>query len=119
MESINDIISLLSKEEKSVLTDIIDYGFDYESNMDFLGDDGRIENVSAYGYNIDNIYNHRHFKEANNALKSLCNKLCPIDNDSYHIGRYVTYYPNYITKGYNLLFIREDVDDDFQKCCPL
>lgn len=111
--SINEIVSCLTEDEKTLLKDTIKYGSWGDTEVDFLDENNNVCNLPCYGYCTNDAKKGNHFKgrKISGLFSSMLKKLCKDD-----IGYIFSYYSDYWgDNSGDMLFIRSEYTEDFEK----
>lgn len=116
METVEQILSTLTSDEKQILKDAINFGKWGDADMEFLDENGEIETVSMFGYCTNDAKMAGHFKGRiiSSLFKSIYRKLCPANNNQ--IGRYISHCNDWWGDGSgDMLFIRHEYVRQFEE----
>lgn len=120
IQQVEQIVSVLTADEKQLLKDTINEGGWGDSDWEFLDENGKIETVSMYGYCTNDAHLAGHFKGriVSTMFKSIYKKLCPEHNNQ--IGRYISHCNDWWGDGSgDMLFIRTGYYRTFEKWARL
>lgn len=120
LKMIEEIVSLLTDEEKQLLKDTIRYGSWGDSEYEFLNENGESEMDSMYGYCTNDAKNGGHFsgRKVSAMFRSIYKKLCPHCHNQ--IGNVVSHCHDWWGDGTgDMLFIRYEYVDAFEKWARL
>ena len=116
IQQIEQIVSVLTDDEKQLLKDTINHGLWGDSAWEFLDENGNVETVAMYGYCTNDAHLAGHFRGRQVAaiFKSIYRKLCPaVDNQ---VGRYISHCNDWWGDGSaDMLFIREGYHSAFEE----
>ena len=115
MKTVEQIVSVLTEEEKQLLKDTIKYGSWGDANHGFLDEKGEIETVSMYGYCTNDAKLAGNFsgRKVSAMFRSMYRKLCPACHN--RVGRYISHCNDWWGDGTgDMLFIRTEVVDAFE-----
>lgn len=104
MSKIEDIVSVLTEEQKQLLKDTIRYGSWGDADYDFLDENGNTETVSMLGYCTNDAKLAGNFsgRKVSAMFRSIYKKLCPNG-----IGRYISHHSDRWGDGTgDMMFIR-------------
>lgn len=107
IQQVEQIVSVLTDNEKQLLKDTINKGDWGDADWEFLDENGNVETVAMYGYCTNDAHRAGHFKGRVVAamLKSIYKKLCPENHNQ--IGRYISHCNDWWGDGSgDMLFIR-------------
>lgn len=120
INQVKEIVSVLTKDEQQLLKDTIRYGGWGDSDMEFLGENGKIETVSMYGYCTNDAHKAGHFKGriVSSMFRSIYKKMCPANRNQ--IGRYISHCNDWWDDGSgDMLFIRTGYYQIFEEWARL
>lgn len=120
IQQIEEIVSVLTADEKQLLKDTINEGVWGDSDWEFLDENGKIETVSMCGYCTNDAHLAGHFKGriVSAMFKSIYKKLCPANHNQ--IGRYVSHCNDWWGDGSgDMLFIRTGYYQIFEEWARL
>lgn len=120
IQQVEQIVSVLTNDEKQLLKDTINEGGWGDSDWEFLDEIGNVETVSMYGYCTNDAHLAGHFKGRVVAamFKSIYKKLCPAINNQ--VGRYISHCNDWWGDGSgDMLFIRTGYYRTFEKWARL
>ena len=120
VQQIEEIVSVLTSEEKQLLKDTILKGAWRSVNQEFLNEQGEIEVVDGYGYCPNKASQAGHFQghTTYSMFSSIYRKLCPVDR--YRIGKVISHCINWwIYDSGDMLFIRESHREAFEQWAKL
>lgn len=91
LQEVQEIVSVLTDEQKQLLKDTIIYGAWGDADNEFLDEKGGIETVNMYGYCTNDAKGAGHFsgKQVSAMFRSIYRKLCPSYNN--RIGRVLSH----------------------------
>lgn len=115
METVEQILSTLTSDEKQILKDAINFGKWGDSDMEFLDENGEIETVSMFGYCTNDAKRAGHFKGRiiSSLFKSIYMKLCSANYNQ--TGRYISHCNDWWGDGNgDMLFIRHEYVRQFE-----
>lgn len=107
IQQVEQIVSVLTDNEKQLLKDTINKGYWGDADWEFLDENGNVETVAMYGYCTNDAHRAGHFKGRVVAamFKSIYKKLCPENHNQ--IGRYISHCNDWWGDGSgDMLFIR-------------
>lgn len=107
IQQVEQIVSVLTDNEKQLLKDTINKGDWGDADWEFLDENGNVETVAMYGYCTNDAHRAGHFKGRVVAamFKSIYKKLCPENHNQ--IGRYISHCNDWWGDGSgDMLFIR-------------
>lgn len=120
IQQVEQIVSVLTADEKQLLKDTINEGGWGDSDWEFLDESGNVETVAMYGYCTNDAYLAGHFKGRVVAtmFKSIYKKLCPACNNQ--VGRYISHCNDWWGDGSgDMLFIRTGYYRTFEEWARL
>lgn len=120
IQQVEQIVSVLTDDEKQLLKDTINEGGWGDADMEFLDENGNIETVSMYGYCTNDAHLAGHFKGRVVAamFKAIYKKLCPSYNNQ--VGRYISHCNDWWGNGSgDMLFIRTGYYRTFEEWARL
>lgn len=120
IKQVEEIVSLLTDEEKQLLKDTIRYGSWGDSDNEFLTENGEIETVPMYGYCTNDAKLAGNFsgRKVSVMFRSMYKKLCPYHHNQ--IGRAISHCHDWWGDGTgDMLFIRSEYVDAFEKWARL
>ncbi len=120
IQQVEQIVSVLTDDEKQLLKDTINEGGWGDADMEFLDENGNIETVSMYGYCTNDAHLAGHFKGRVVAamFKAIYKKLCPSYNNQ--VGRYISHCNDWWGDGSgDMLFIRTGYYRTFEEWARL
>lgn len=112
--NVNEILTVLSEEEKILFLDTIRFGGWGDTDMEFLDEFGNIETAPCYGYCTNDAHRGGHFKGRQVAamFRSIYKKLCPYKG----VGRLVTHCSDWWDDGSgDMLFVRTGVYQEIEE----
>lgn len=107
IQQIEEIVSVLTADERQLLKDTINEGAWGDTDCEFLDENGKTETVWGYGYCSNDAHRAGHFKGriVSTMFKSIYKKLCPANHNQ--IGRYISHCNDWWGDGSgDMLFIR-------------
>lgn len=113
--NINEMMSVLTSDEKQLLKDTINEGFWGSCDYELVDDDGEIETVPVLGYctNDANLAGNFSGHRVSAMFRSIYKKLCP--EHSNQIGRYISHCNDWWGNGSgDMLFIRMSIVKEFE-----
>nr|DAZ11394.1 MAG TPA: Reverse gyrase zinc finger [Caudoviricetes sp.] len=120
IQQVEQIVSVLTDDEKQLLKDTINEGGWGDADMEFLDENGNIETVSMYGYCTNDAHLAGHFKGRVVAamFKAIYKKLCPACKNQ--VGRYISHCNDWWGDGSgDMLFIRTGYYRTFEEWARL
>lgn len=120
VQQIEEIVSVLTSEEKQLLKDAILKGAWGGTDQEFLNERGEIETVDSYGYCTNNASQAGHFQGRiiSSMFRSIYKKLCPMNR--HKIGMVISHYNNWWGNGSgDMLFIRRSYCETFEQWAKL
>lgn len=120
IKQVEEIVSVLTEEQKQLLKDTIKYGSWGDSDYEFLNENGEIEIDSMFGYCTNDAKNGGHFsgRKVSAMFRSMYKKLCPYHHNQ--IGRVISHCHDWWGDGTgDMLFIRYEYVDAFEKWARL
>lgn len=116
MQQIEEIVSVLTADEKQLLKDTINEGGWGDAEATFLDENGKDETVYMYGYCTNDAHRAGHFKGrvVSTMFRSIYKKLCPAQG--HRVGRYISHCNDWWGDGSgDMLFIRSGYYRAFEK----
>lgn len=116
MNTVEEVVSVLTDEQKQLLKDTIIHGVWGDSEYEFLNDDGETETVSMYGYCTNDAKLAGNFsgRTISAMFRSMYRKLCPAHYNQ--IGRYISHCNDWWGDGNgDMLFIRSEFVNKFEE----
>lgn len=107
IQQIEEIVSVLTADERQLLKDTINEGAWGDTDCQFLNENGKVETVWSFGYCTNDAHRAGHFKGriVSTMFKSIYKKLCPSNRNQ--IGRYISHCNDWWGDGSgDMLFIR-------------
>lgn len=120
IQQVEQIVSVLTADEKQLIKDTINEGGWGDSDWEFLDESGNVETVAMYGYCTNDAHLAGHFKGRVVAtmFKSIYKKLCPACNNQ--VGRYISHCNDWWGDGSgDMLFIRTGYYRTFEEWARL
>lgn len=120
IQQVEQIVSVLTDDEKQLLKDTINEGGWGDSDWEFLDESGNVETVAMYGYCTNDAHLAGHFKGRiiSSMFKSIYKKLCPACNNQ--VGRYISHCNDWWGDGSgDMLFIRTGYYRTFEEWARL
>lgn len=119
IERVEEIVSVLTKEQQQLLKDTINYGSWGDGTEDFLDENGKIEEDSMYGYCTNDAKKAGNFsgRQISAMFRSIYRKLCP---DRGCFGPIISHCSDWWGDGSgDMLFIRADYYRAFEEWAKL
>lgn len=116
IQQIQEIVSVLTEEQKQLLKDTINEGGWGSADYEFLTEDGDTKTFSMYGYCTNDAKMAGNFsgRKVSAMFRSIYKKLCPANNNQ--IGRYISHCNNWWGDGSgDMLFIRIGYYEAFEE----
>ena len=116
IQQIEEIVSVLTADEKQLLKDAINKGAWGSADGEFLDESGNVETVSMYGYCTNEAQRAGHFKGriVSAMFRSIYKKLCAVERNQ--IGRFISHCNNWRGDGSgDMLFIRTGYYQTFKE----
>lgn len=116
IQQIEEIVSVLTADEKQLLKDTINEGGWGDGDMEFLDENGNIEIVRMYGYCTNKAHRAGHFKGhiISTMFRSIYKKLCAENGNQ--IGQYLSHCNDWWGNGSgDMLFIKDGYDRTFEE----
>lgn len=107
VKQVQEIVSVLTKEQQLLLKDTIKYGAWGDDEWEFLDENGNTETVAMYGYCTNDASKAGHFRGrfVASMFRDMYKKLCPANHNQ--IGRYISHCNDWCGDGSgDMLFIR-------------
>lgn len=120
IQQVEQIVSVLTADEKQLLKDTINEGGWGDSDWELLDEGGNVETVAMYGYCTNDAHLAGHFKGRVVAamFKAIYKKLCPSYNNQ--VGRYISHCNDWWGDGSgDMLFIRTGYYRTFEEWARL
>ena len=115
MKTVEDIVSVLTDEQKQLLKDTIIHGCWGDADYEFLDEKGEIETAHMYGYCTNDAKLAGNFsgRRVSAMFRSMYKKLCPVHYNQ--IGRVISHCNDWWGDGSgDMLFIRSEWVDRFE-----
>ena len=112
-EIVENIISILTKDEKQLLKDTIIEGDWGDGSEYFINNNGEKEEYMMYAYCTNDVSKAGNFsgKKISSLFRSMYGKLC----NEHGVGEYISHCSDWWGDGKgDMLFIREEVIDEFE-----
>lgn len=79
IQKVNELVSVLTDDQKQLLKDTINMGFWGDTDMEFRKDNDEVETVGAYGYCTNDAKKAGHFKgrKISANFRAIYKRLCP------------------------------------------
>lgn len=120
IKQIEEIVSILTNDEKQLLKDTINTGAWGDTDCEFLDENGKAETAWSYGYCTNDAHRAGHLKGriVSTMFKSMYKKLCPANHNQ--IGRYISHCNDWWGDGSgDMLFIRTGFYQIFEEWARL
>lgn len=114
MKTVEEIVSVLTAEQKQVLKDCINHGGWGSGDMAFLNEKGETETDMMWGYYTNAAKEAGNFKgrKISGLFRGIYNRLCALDHE---VGEVITHCTNWWGNGTgDMLFIRKSYVDAFE-----
>ena len=116
IQQVEDIVRILTNDEKQLLKDTINHGAWGDGNMEFIDVDGGVESDGMYGYCTNDAKEAGNFsgRKVATMFRSIYKKLCPLNHNQ--IGQYISHCNDWWGDGSgDMLFIRDGYYKAFEK----
>lgn len=116
IQQVEEIVAVLTADEKQLLKDTINEGGWGDSEETFLDENGNDETVYMYGYCTNDAYRAGHFKGRiiSTMFRSIYKKLCPAHHNK--VGQYISHCNDWWGDGSgDMLFIRSGYYRSFER----
>ncbi len=116
IQQVEEIVSVLTADEKQLLKDTIRNGGWGDTEEEFLDENGEIETDMCYGYCTNDAHNAGNFKGrvVSAMFNSMYKKMCPVRRNM--IGRYISHCNDWWGDGSgDMLFIRTGYYQAFEE----
>ena len=114
IQKVNELVSVLTDDQKQLLKDTINMGFWGDTDMEFRKENDEVETVSAYGYCTNDAKKAGNFKgrKISANFRAIYKKLCPNEGT----GRFLTQISDWWDDGSgDMLFIRKEYAQMFEE----
>lgn len=115
VKQVEEIVSVLTEEQKQLLKDTIVYGCWGDSETNFLDENNNIVEDSMFAYCTNDAKEGGHFsgRKVSAMFRSIYKKLCPAYNN--RVGRYISHQNDWWGDGSgDMLFIRGEYYQVFE-----
>ncbi len=116
IKDVENIVSVLTDDQKQLLKDTINHGAWGDSESEFLDENGNVEIVWMFGYCTNDAKKAGNFsgRKVSAMFRAIYSKMCPAHKNQ--IGRYISHCRDWWGDGTgDMLFIRTGYYSAFEK----